>query len=371
MILRLKHLIKSRSPSLYSSLSAHHSHFLKLEQLVRYYTVPPQVRRKLKRIARSSKPILVGPWVSEIGFELLYWIPFLEWFKGHFGLSSDRFVVISRGGASQWYETICDRYVDIFDYLPPSEFRAKNQERIEWFGAQKHVGLSKLDREVLNLVSGSLGAEDFELLHPSLMYRLFDFYWYGPDSIGLVEKYTAYKQWPGPSPDDLTHLLPEEYVAVKFYFSACFPDTMENRSFVYEVLRNLSAASHVVVLDTGLQIDDHPDLGGEEGERIHSISHLVTPANNLDVQTRVVANATAFVGTYGGFAYLAPILGVPAIAFHSNGSFLPVHLEMARRAFSGFKNSSLVLLDVKDYDHLGLVAPHPRRRVPDVSVAER
>ena len=27
-----------------------------------------------------SEPILVGPWLGEVGFELLYWIPFLRWF---------------------------------------------------------------------------------------------------------------------------------------------------------------------------------------------------------------------------------------------------------------------------------------------------
>ena len=30
---------------------------------------------------RKPGPILVGPWLSEVGFELLYWIPLLRWIK--------------------------------------------------------------------------------------------------------------------------------------------------------------------------------------------------------------------------------------------------------------------------------------------------
>ena len=36
------------------------------------------------------------------------------------------------------------------------------------------------------------------------------------------------------------------------------------------------------------------------------------------MQTAVIAGARAFVGTYGGYAYLAPFCNVPAIAFYSD-----------------------------------------------------
>ena len=36
------------------------------------------VRRELERLQKSNAPIVVGPWVGEVGFELLYWIPFLN-----------------------------------------------------------------------------------------------------------------------------------------------------------------------------------------------------------------------------------------------------------------------------------------------------
>ena len=43
----------------------------------------------------------------------------------------------------------------------------------------------------------------------------------------------------------------------------------------------------------------------------------------------------AFVGTYGGFSYLAPFLGVPATAYYSNvHGFSARHLVMARSALA-------------------------------------
>ena len=35
------------------------------------------------------------------------------------------------------------------------------------------------------------------------------------------------------------------------------------------------------------------------------------------VQSAVVARARRFVGTYGGFAYLAPFCGVPAVSYYT------------------------------------------------------
>jgi hypothetical protein len=70
------------------------------------------------------------------------------------------------------------------------------------------------------------------------------------------------------------------------------------------------------------------------------------PADNLRVQSAIVAGAVAFVGTYGGFSYLAPFHGVPATAYYSNASgFSPSHLTMARSALTRLHGEAL--LDVR------------------------
>ena len=54
-------------------------------------------------LGRSGRPIIVGPWLSETGFELLYWIPFLAWAKTYGNFDPEQLVVVSRGGAAPWY----------------------------------------------------------------------------------------------------------------------------------------------------------------------------------------------------------------------------------------------------------------------------
>jgi hypothetical protein len=82
----------------------------------------------------------------------------------------------------------------------------------------------------------------------------------------------------------------------------------------------------------------------------------MTPDQNLGVQTAVIAGARAFVGTYGGYAYLAPLLGVNSIAFYSiEDAFFGHHLELAHRLFRRLGGGSLVALDVADAEPLRLV----------------
>jgi hypothetical protein len=53
------------------------------------------------------------------------------------------------------------------------------------------------------------------------------------------------------------------------------------------------------------------------------------------VQDALVAGARAFVGTYGGFSYLAPFHHVPSYAFYSEPQgFSARHLALAREAIA-------------------------------------
>ena len=58
------------------------------------------------------------------------------------------------------------------------------------------------------------------------------------------------------------------------------------------------------------------------------------PQKNLALQTRVIAGSRGFVGTYGGFSYLAPFLGVRSLSFFSRRfGFESHHLDLANRVF--------------------------------------
>ena len=66
----------------------------------------------------------------------------------------------------------------------------------------------------------------------------------------------------------------------------------------------------MVLLNPGLSVDDHADLD-ISGMGVHRTDRLMMPDQNLDVQTEVISRARAFVGTYGGLAYLGRSMACP------------------------------------------------------------
>ena len=308
----------------------------------------------LQRISSSGKPIIVGPWLSEVGFELLYWIPFLNWVKTYRPFDAERLHVVSRGGAGVWYQHITPNYIDLFDFYTPEQFRAKNTER-QQENKQKHLALTDFDREILKVVYQQIGTKECDLLHPMYMYQLFYAFWKSRMSVSVVDQFASFERLPKLDTSDIARELPDHFTAVRFYFNESFPDNEENKRFVARLLEALSEAGDVVLLNPDLRIDDHWDPKIPSNRRIHSIDHLMTPRNNLEIQTKVISRSRAFVGTYGGLSYLAPFYGVTSLAFYSHREkFSPQHLEVSRRVFGGFRRGSYVVLDTSDIDVLGL-----------------
>ena len=330
----------------------------------------------LQRMANSSKPIVIGPWLSEVGFELLYWIPFLNWVKTYRPFDLDRLIVISRGGAAHWYSNISPHYIDLFDFYTPEQFREKNADRLRE-NKQKHLVLTEFDREILKLAYQHLDCKAVDRLHPMYMYRLFYPYWKSQMSLNLVDQFASFERLPPIDASDVRRHLPRDYTAVRFYFNESFPDTEENRAFVTRLIHTLTDGGDVVLLNPDLHVDDHWDLQLRH-PRVHTIDHLMTPRNNLEIQTKVISQSRAFVGTYGGLSYLAPLYGVTSLAFYSHGErFSPRHLELARRVFGRMKRGSYVVLDTGDVEVLGLAfgesSPFARvlERTGDEVVLER
>ncbi len=290
---------------------------------------------QLLRLADSKKPLIIGPWLSEVGFELLYWIPFLQWAIAELDVDPARIIVVSRGGAHEWYQHLGGDYEDLLEYHTPDEFRRLNERRIEQTGGQKHIEYGDVDREFLAPILERRGITEFDVLHPMLMYGIFNPYWKRLTGPSFVDQFADFRRL---LPDDTTLAfeasLPREFVAAKFYFSSSFPDTPANREFQRDCLAELGRDHDVVLLNTGLRLDDHSELLDGIPSRVRILEAEMLPSDNLHIQTRVIARSKLFVGTYGGFSYLAPFYGVPSIAFHSEeGRFVPGHIDIAYRAF--------------------------------------
>ncbi len=309
-----------------------------------------ETRELITMLGRQEQPIIVGPWLTETGFETLYWIPFLAWAKAYASLHDDQLIVVSRGGAAPWYRHITPNYHDILSLYTADEFRQRNEARIhEQRGRFKHVDVGEFDKEIVERVKRARGIRSAKLLHPSLMYSLFSVFWRQQAPMTLVEAFSTFRAFAKLPLGDLAAHLPREYVAVKFYANAALPDSASNRAFIARTLAELTRTSDVVLLNTGDRYDDHSDFAAVRQERVHTVEHLMRPETNLEVQTRIICGAKAFVGTYGGFSYLAPFYGIDTLAFFSHPTaFRFDHLEVSKRVFASLRAGAFVPLDLRD-----------------------
>ncbi|MEQ1757984.1 MAG: hypothetical protein ABL986_06660 [Vicinamibacterales bacterium] len=292
--------------------------------------------RRLRSLDRSEKTIIVGPWTGEVGFELLYWVPFVRWVVRKLGVEPQRLTIVSRGGTASWYGLAGARYVDVLDLRSAPELKAHMAE------AKKQRTMRAFDRQILREVAASADGRA-GVLHPALMYALYMPFWKQVTSVRWADQYSSPAQITAPP---ISLGLPKDYVAVRFYFSDCFPETEENRSFVQSVVRRLARDHEIVLLGSGVQVDDHVDFVAKDADaRVHTIEEHSSPQTNLSVQTAAIAGASAFIGTYGGFSYLAPLCGVNTVAFYSENNYYSHHLDYAQRMFATVGGGSLTAID--------------------------
>ena len=305
-------------------------------------TTQQALLQRVLKSARGSGDVVAGPWTGEVGFELMYWIPFLTWLVEQ-GLDRRRLVIVSRGGAAPWYAHLASRYADILDFMSPEEFRERTAGPKKQTEAGREFDTSVIDRVRARL---SLG-DDTTVIHPSLMYRLFSALWRRKAQIDLVESFTSFGPLqPLAPPREGVDGIPADYVAAKFYFSKAFPESSSNRRFVADLLGNLSRRVPVVLLSTMLRLDEHADFRTAAGSGLFVVDAHTDPRTNLEQQTRILCGARGFVGTYGGFSYLPPFYGIRSLSFFSRRfGFEPHHLQLAERVFDRLMPGGFVALD--------------------------
>lgn len=304
-------------------------------------------------LVRGSGDVIVGPWTGEVGFELLYWIPFLNWLVEQ-GLDPSRMIVASRGGAAPWYRHLTSRYVDLLEILSPAEFREQTA------GPKKQVDRERgFDLRMVAAIRERCGlAAQVPVLHPAAMFRLFTGVWRRRVPVDLVESFTRPRPLTTPEPPgpgERPEGLPEHYVVAKFYFSKAFPESASNQKRITRLLRLISTQAPVALLSTSTRIDEHVDFQLTAASGVYKVDPHTVPHRNLELQTRLVAASHGFVGTYGGFSYLAPFLGVRSLSFFSRrAGFEAHHLELAHRVFDRQLPGGFLALD---YGALDLVRP--------------
>jgi hypothetical protein len=272
---------------------------------------------------RSDLPIFVGPWRSEVGFEALYWLPFLERLIHDWQIDRTRLIPITRGGASVWYGS--PKGVELFAMRTPQDVRVETRIQHQQTGSLKQTHVRAWDRQVVRDAAETLGIKRYLTIHPAWMYQTLTPFWAAHRGLGWLQEHARYTSLPALTLEGVT--LPERFVAVRFYFRPTLKATSSTVAFARETIRKIAQTQPVVVINSGLYLDDHLDFVPKAEPNVHVLSSLtpLTPENNLAVQSAVLQRADAFVGTYGGLAQLALRMGKPSISLYDDwhGTALP------------------------------------------------
>ena len=264
----------------------------------------------MRVIARSKRPILVGPFRSELGFEVLYWLPFLAYVQERYQIDPTRFVVVSRGGAGAWYPA--GQRLDLYDLVPLEECRIASKIEHGETGLLKQTRVTAFDQRVYRLVADRLAMTP-TWLHPAWMYSILAPWWEERAGLNDLAMHTRYRPLLT-SPVPGTWQLPPRYLVVRFYSRATFPMSAHTINGVQQLVAKLQTQLPVVVLNPQLHADDHQDFR-LNGDQVWHMP-LVPATENLAVQAAVLRGAAGFIGTYGGFAQLALRLGVPSLSLY-------------------------------------------------------
>lgn len=286
-----------------------------------------------RRLARSSRPILLGPWRSEVGFELLYWLPFLERFQKTYQIPRDRLIYLGRGGSAQW----CDSSgkADLFEFLPVEAVRGLTIQASQQTGSIKQQDHPAWERHVCALAATSMGIKNYHVLSPSWMYQLLSPFWQGREPLSWLDRWCLHRQRlpvPALSPE-LKRSLPEQYLAMRWYARPTWPLQEALVLWTWKFVEAVASQMPVVLIQTDFHIDDHADFELGKIPNVFRLSDLTAsaPLNNLAIQSSVIAHAQGYIGTYGGMAQGAMRWGVPTLALYTEfGQTSPAHLTLTQ-----------------------------------------
>lgn len=300
----------------------------------------------------DSRKVVVGPWLMEVGFEILYWIPYLRAQLDHLGFPKEQVIAISRGGPTDWYKDIADEYLEVLDVLTPAELERWSAGGEDYEGRRIRKTFSSTDFEIrlINKLTSSIGLSNYQVIMPSAMFALFRNVWRSRCGSESFSKHLRPAAFCIPERIKLPFRGP--YYALKLYTSGTTPEDSGVAVFASQLAQRLEKRGNVVILSNQTKVDDHTSIAIKGVTNVFDSSSLCTPQTNLAIQTALVAHAEELHCTYGGFSYLGPLLGVKTVAYATNVDFSFTHLQLAMSTFQNLGLPQLQLIPLQSNSSL-------------------
>jgi hypothetical protein len=227
-------------------------------------------------------------------------------------------------------------------------------------GGRKQSAMGAFDAAILDVVGLPASNGERSVLHPSLLFRLFRNVWHGSLPLDWLWSHTDYERLTPPSRPTIAG-LPKEYIAAKLYTGTALPDSAAHREALRALVRQAADVAPLILLDTGLPIDEHEDYLLADIPGVISAREWMDARTNLGMQDAIAANAQLFLGTCGGLAWLVPFYGVPTVAVYADDRQLSPHLLVARLAGRRVGAADFAPLDLRALQKLGVPSMHSVR----------
>ena len=259
--------------------------------------------------------VVLGPWWGDADQELLYWAPFIDWWRRRYKVEKDRIVVVSTGRAGAWYEGVLGRYIDLSELYDPAALAELERSRGEEMRHRgKRFGGTEADREVLKRLNRRLGFRGVTALPPWVMSVALDRYWSGqagpavlgartrPQPLKIKEKF-ARRLFSG---------LPDTYVCLDV--AGAGAAAPERRKAFEAVASRIARDREAVVLAEPGDIAFADSLVSES-VMLQMIE--LEPATRKETASALLAASKGFIGPPGWMAYAAANLGLPTVCLTS------------------------------------------------------
>jgi len=297
----------------------------------------------------SAEKIIVGPWFSELGHEVLYWIPLLNLLFKTADRSTSDIISISRSGAEVLYKPFSGTNINALNFYSQPDWHSMIDSVWIQLGGQKQSAFSFEENTILgdvldvNKMSENIDSNNIFWMHPSIMFSMFRPFWRNNFS---VESIQSLLDWP-----NYEYLLDQkEFVdyGMKFYSRPSFLMNEPNQNLVSDIIKHFATKDYKIIGNT-VYSDDH-DMFKLDGVISNRIIKIQNYERNLESQIILASNCKKFISTYGGLNYLPLLNGVESIGLYSNmQKLLPSH-QLTAELLADIKKTRLKL--VKDNEAL-------------------
>jgi hypothetical protein len=257
------------------------------------------------KISNSDKKIIIGPFYSEVGYEILYWFPFISWLTQY--SIKENLYFIGRGGLSRQFfpnsNHIC--LIEKFNTKFVNSLIIDNSDNFN--GSLKQKKSTANDLEIIKNLGFSI---DDLIVYPSFLFRAYKRYYGGSYGVKFLRLFDNIEFYENIKRDDTKN---SNIVVFKLYQSSSF-NILKNKTNIYRLFEKLLDLSFEIQILTTNKLDDHDqlqiDLKFYPGIKVIYVSD----ENNLDCQLNYIKKSKYFISTYGGASYLGPLMGVHTIA---------------------------------------------------------